>query len=430
LLAFIASALAAASHAEDKPAGASDMDWWFDIAQKRRSALAFPELAAKSDNARARAAEVSRTLIDDISFASVFEIVDPETYPLAGKTHPLDYHRWESIGADVVITGSVALAGDDIAVEIRIHDVLGKKTAFETQYLSKGSSRAVAHHIADSILQRFGLVGIARTQIAFASDRAGDNKSLFISGYDGYELRRATQNRHLDFQPRFSPDGSALSFISYPKKNAPAVLALLNGEPLFEGPGMIFSASWSPDGEHLAFASTRDEPGNAEIYLMRRDRSEIRRLTHHPGIDVSPTWSPTGRELAFTSDRTGSPQIYIIDAEGLNLRRVSMTGSYNAEPAWSPSTTFSEIAYATRIRGSVFDIVLHDLGNDEVRRLTSNHGLNEGPQWAPNGRHIVFSSTRTGTPQVFTMNRDGSNQRQITFDGQNSTPSWGPMPRN
>jgi TolB protein len=83
-----------------------------------------------------------------------------------------------------------------------------------------------------------------------------------------------------------------------------------------------------------------------------------------------------------------------------------------------------------RIRGSVFDIVLHDLSNGEIRRLTSNHGLNEGPQWAPNGRHIVFSSTRTGTPQVFTMNRDGSNQRQITFDGQNSTPSWGPMPRN
>jgi TolB protein len=78
----------------------------------------------------------------------------------------------------------------------------------------------------------------------------------------------------------------------------------------------------------------------------------------------------------------------------------------------------------------VFDIVVHSLVTNEIRVLTSNQGLNESPQWSPNGRHLVFTSTRTGTPQIFTMNRDGSNPRQLTFDGQNTTPSWGPPPQN
>jgi TolB protein len=431
ILPLVLTAVVATADEEKKTGEGSDIDQWrIDVGQGAPLALALPELEAETAEAKAVASEISRTLFDDISFASVFKMVDPDKYALVAKAGAVNYHGWESIGADVTIIGTVAKSGDEVAVTVRIHDVVKQKVAFQTKHVFRGSTRVLAHHISDRILQNFGLLGVARTRIVFASDRASENKLLFLSDYDGFGVRQATQNRHLDFQPRFSPDGSTLSFISYPKKNAAPVLAILNGQPVFTGPGMIFSASWSPDATHIAFASSRDEPGNAEIYVMRRNGSDIRRLTHHPGIDVSPTWSPTGRELAFTSDRAGSPQIYAMDAEGLNLRRISMKGSYNAEPAWSPSKTFSEIAYATRVRGSVFNIVRHDLLKNEIHVLTHNHGLNESPQWAPNGRHLVFTSTRTGTSQIFTMNRDGSNLRQLTSEGQNTTPSWGPAPPN
>ena len=97
--------------------------------------------------------------------------------------------------------------------------------------------------------------------------------------------------------------------------------------------------------------------------------------------------------------------------------------------AWSPSTDFSEIAYASRVGGGIFDIVVHDLLSRHIRQITGQHGLNESPSWAPNGRHLVFASTRTGDSQIFTVNRDGSNIHQLTFEGQNATPSWGPAPR-
>jgi TolB protein len=118
-----------------------------------------------------------------------------------------------------------------------------------------------------------------------------------------------------------------------------------------------------------------------------------------------------------------------MDAEGLNLARISLRGSYNAEPAWSPSTEFSEIAYASRVGGGVFDVVIHDLLTNQIRQITYQRGLNESPSWAPNGRHLAFASTRAGDPQIFTVNRDGSNIRQLTFEGTNATPSWGPAPR-
>ena len=58
------------------------------------------------------------------------------------------------------------------------------------------------------------------------------------------------------------------------------------------------------------------------------------------------------------------------------------------------------------------------------RQLTFGEGTNESPAFSPNGRHLVFTSTRSGKTQVFTMARDGKNVRQITKAGNNYQPDW------
>jgi TolB protein len=177
---------------------------------------------------------------------------------------------------------------------------------------------------------------------------------------------------------------------------------------------------YSPDGKRIAFLSQRD--GNSEIYVMNRDGSGVRRLTNNTAGDSTPTWSPTSAQIAFTSDRSGSPQLWVMDADGLNQRRLTFNESWADRPTWSPAP-YNEIAYSSR-SGPGFDIRVLDLATNTSKALTSGEGTNESPAYSPNGRHLVFTSTRSGKVQVFTMARDGKGLRQITRVGNNTFPNW------
>ena len=65
-----------------------------------------------------------------------------------------------------------------------------------------------------------------------------------------------------------------------------------------------------------------------------------------------------------------------------------------------------------------------DLTTGTTRVLTFGEGTNESPAFSPNGRHLVFTSTRSGKAQVFTIARDGKSVRQITRSGNNEKPDW------
>jgi TolB protein len=155
--------------------------------------------------------------------------------------------------------------------------------------------------------------------------------------------------------------------------------------------------------------------------VINVDGSGLRRITTHPAIDVTPTWSPTGTQLAFTSERTGSPQIYIVNADGTDPRRIS-TESYCDRPTWSPAP-FNEIAYTCR-GGGGYQIMVFDFATRSSKPITDGIGSNESPAFAPNGRHLAFTSDRSGKPQIYTIARDGTNLRQITKVGSNRYPNW------
>jgi TolB protein len=74
--------------------------------------------------------------------------------------------------------------------------------------------------------------------------------------------------------------------------------------------------------------------------------------------------------------------------------------------------------------GVTIDMATHTvvLSLAALRKLTFGEGTNESPSWAPNGRHLAFTSTRSGKTQIFTIARDGKNLKQITRTGNNYQP--------
>ena len=96
--------------------------------------------------------------------------------------------------------------------------------------------------------------------------------------------------------------------------------------------------SWSPGGEHIAFASDRD--GNFEIYVMDTEGGKLRNLTNHGAHDTSPCWSPSGKRIAFASSRheeieIRTADIYVMGANGENPRRLTIDARQNGNPDWA-----------------------------------------------------------------------------------------------
>ena len=98
------------------------------------------------------------------------------------------------------------------------------------------------------------------------------------------------------------------------------------------------------------------------------------------------------------------------------------TDGYCDRSTWSPAP-FNELAFVCR-SGSGYDIKIYDFATGEIKQITFGEGSNESPAFAPNGRHLVFTSTRAGKTHLFTMARDGKDVRQLTKVGNNEKPDW------
>lgn len=406
---------------------------------------AVPDFIALSPDAETAAAAkaIGQVLWDDLNYEREFYLIPRDTYrsipqPASLDQVPLD--RWRELGADGVIVGSVRKTGNGVVVQVRLLDVATGKSAFAKEYSGAiANPRLYAHTVSDEVhLQQRALKGVARTKVAFTSDRDGGRikgpvadrgiSEIYYADYDGANARRVTATRSLSITPAWSPDGKAIAYTSY-RTGFQDILVSYIYEGRLSTPAAGTSDKqnylpvWAPDGSKLAFTSNRD--GNPEIYVVNRDGSGMRRLTNHPSIDVTPTWSPTGNQVAFTSDRSGTPQIYIMNADGSGVRRIA--GEWSDRATWSPAP-FNEIAYAARSGGG-YDIRVYSFSTGETVQLTNGIGSSESPAFSPNGRHIAFTSTRAGKEQIFTIARDGKDLRQITRDGVNRYPNWGNYPQ-
>jgi TolB protein len=392
--------------------------------------VAVPAFIATDSSAEAKqaASDLREVLKADLSYSRVFVPLQENYYGYLRR--PLDpdqifFKDWDELQAHLLVVGLVKQGEEGkLQFDGKLYDVKSERHIYGKSYqFEPGLMRLVAHRFADEMMKVYGEPAIFTTKIVFCSNRDG-NWELYMMDYDGYNETRLTFNKIEDYMPAWSADGRGIAYTAYEKGSARLYLLYpFDGKrELVFGQGTSFAPSFSPDGRWLAFCSTESE-ANSEIYVANANGRSPRRITFNNAIDTAPTWAPTSREIAFTSDRLGSPQIFIMDREGSNVRRVSFGGSTHHDgPAWAP--TGDRIVYVSRVE-AVFDMYILDLRSNEISKLTEGYARNEFPCWSPDGRHVIYQSNRAGsTNQIFSVDYDGRNIRQLTSKGENKLPDW------
>jgi TolB protein len=261
----------------------------------------------------------------------------------------------------------------------------------------------------------------------------------YIAQPDGSKRRLAADEMH---QPAFSPDGQWLAANGERPQYLNLTILRPDGSELKEITPYIEDGlpSWSPDGQSLAFSSTRHSDRQSRVYVVDQvpldgKKAEGRALNAegYEVLGTDPAWT-TGNEIVYSGcDYTREPVecgLFAISAEpGPQTPRLLTTQPEDDTPAISGDT----IAFMSNRDGN-WEIYAVNVDGSELRRLTDN-GANDGlPAWSPDGRTLAFVSDQGGVWAVWAMNPDGSNRRKLfdigggglAFDWQQEQISWGP----
>lgn len=405
---------------------------------KTRVALA--EFAPRSDSTKPHASLFTQVVRNDLEYSGIIELASPSFYPPQVVSVPseLKAPAWIALptNANYVGFGNLTESTSEVTIQAWLFDVRNSSAPPVVGKVYRGGPtdaqvRKFAHQFADEIISKLtgGLPSIAQTQIAFVRTTSPGVKEIWVMDYDGANQHQLTSLHSISLTPRWSPDGSRIAFTCYaPYRGVVSaqicMYSMDSGKvisfPRF--PGTNITPAWSPDGSQLIFSSSMQS--SPELYVCDVNCNRPKRLTQSNGANLSPAWNPkTGQTVAFVSDRGGTPQIYLMNSDGTGVTKIDMPDKgYVIDPAWSPNGQL--LAFSWRRPNDNYDLYIMDPTSRQILELTRDQGRNERPSWAPDGRHLVFESTRSGERQIWTMVADGSQAHQLTNSGHNESPNW------
>ena len=287
-----------------------------------------------------------------------------------------------------------------------------------------------------------------------------------------------------EFAPAWSPDGRYLAFFRFTEKEKELsifVTAALGGSErrLYKVNSYrkVDALDWSVDGKYLAFSDSASPSEASRIFLLSLDTLEVHPITSPPTGnlgDTTPAFSPDGKSLAFVRDTLDVREIYLLSLSGGSPQQITFDHADIQGITWTPQSDKLIFASSRQGQVSLWSIsakggppqrlpiagagwamrpALNRKGNRlaytsvvysssiwrasltpdhkiirPLEKFISSTGLEEGPQYSPDGKHIVFQSTRTGYHEIWRADADGSNPIQLTHFAKNltGTPRWSP----
>lgn len=209
-----------------------------------------------------------------------------------------------------------------------------------------------------------------------------ETMDIFSAGRDGGEPRRLTSAQGYDAEGSFSPDGRWIVFCSLRDAYPPGKLSKEERKRYETDPAYY-----------------------GEIYLMKADGSEPRRLTFQPGYDGGPFFSPDGQRIIWRRfDEAGmNADVYTMKTDGSDVRRLTDFRAMSWAPYYHPSGEYV-IFTSNKFGFSNFELFLVDSeGRREPVRVTATEGFDGLPVFSPDGRKLAWTAGRTsgGKSQIF-----------------------------
>ena len=444
-----------------KPLQAAGIVVNIDSPQFREVVAALPSFglakSATDSETKAVAQEANNELQRLLLFTGIFKLMGEAAYKdLMDKAEPswfngqgiagINLVEWKSLGVESLTFAEVSRdQGSSWSIIIRTIDVARREVLVGKKYsqISRKQVISVVRRYGDEVLRAYtGKSGIFNSKLTFVGRTSQSAaKQVYISDFDGSNAIQITRGNYPHLSPSFSADGKFVTYTSYEAGNPDLYIyevATGASRKLSGHKGINSGGNFSSSGKVVAFTGSVN--GDADIYTVIPGGGPRRLFISGSGLDVDPSFSPDASKIAFVSGRFGNPHIFVAtlnwvsptEPRVISDKRLTYAGWYNATPAWTPEG--DRIAFAGYDKEiDRFDLFMMNPDGTKLERLTLRTGDNERPWFSPNGQNLVFMSNRTNgqniksVHQLFMMNRDGSNQRQLVtglYEAQ--TPCWGP----
>lgn len=198
--------------------------------------------------------------------------------------------------------------------------------------------------------------------------------------------------------------------------------------------GIQVSGTCSDSGSSLSVQCDVRNYGSSETYLRKNygdSAAKARWLAHQVADDI--VWGVKHERgmacsrIAIVGARGGRKDLYMCDSDGANLVQITKDGVPCLAPSWGPKAAF--LVY-TSFKSGYPDVYRIDLGGGSMRRdrIAGFKGLNSGPDVSPSGSSVCLTLSKDGNPDLYVIGSRGGGGSRVTRSSQaaEASPSWSP----